>query len=81
MAVFQFEAKIPSLSDMFIIFAMVEITAGRICFSREVGIRSLSHDLVAIPFIILFASSSETSLNCLSTFFGLVIDFLGSYFG
>ena len=52
MAVFQFEAKIPSLSDMFIIFVMVEITAGRICFSREVGIGSLSHDLVVIPFII-----------------------------
>ena len=73
MAVFQFEAKIPSLSDTFIIFVMVEITPGRICFNREVGIGSVSHDLVATPFIILFTSSSETSLNCLSTSLGLVI--------
>ena len=80
MAVFHFEAKIPSLSDTFIIFVMVEITAGRICFSREVGIGSLSHDLVAIPFIIFFTSSSKTSLNWHSTSFGIVVDFLGSYF-
>ena len=80
MAVFQFEAKIPSLSDMFIIFVMVEITACGICFSREVGIASLLHDLVAIPFIIFFTLSSETSLNCLSTSLNLVVDFLGSYF-
>ena len=80
MAVFQFEVKIPSLSDTFIIFVMVEITAGRIGFSREVDIGPLSHDLVAIPFIIFFTSSSETSLNCLSTSLSLVVDFLGSYF-
>ena len=64
-AVFQFEAKIPSLSDMFIIFVLVEITAGRICFSKEVGNGLLLHDLVAIPFIMFLTSSSETSLNCL----------------
>ena len=81
MAVIQFEAKIPSLGDTFIIFVTVGITAGRICFSREVGIGSLSHDLVAIPFIIFFTSFSETSPELFSTSFGLIIDFLGSHFG
>ena len=71
-------SKIPSLSDTFSIFIMVEITAGRICFSREVGIGSLLYDLVAIPLIIFLTSSSETSLNCLSTSLGLVVDLLGS---
>ena len=77
MAVFQLEVKIPSLSDTFIIFVKIEITAGRICFSREVGIGPLSHNLVAIPFIIFLTSSSETSLNCLSNSLGLVVDLLG----
>ena len=80
MAVFQFEAQIPSLIDTFIILIMVEITAGRICLSRDVGIGSLSHDLVAIFFIIFFTSSSETTLNCICTSLSLVVDFLGSYF-
>ena len=79
MAVFQIEAKIPSPSDRFIIFIMVEITAGRICFSGEVGIGSLSHDLVAIPFITFLTSSSETFLDCLITSLGLVVDLLWLY--
>ena len=60
---------------------MVKIMAGRICFSREVDIGSFSHDLVAIPFIIFLTSSSETSLNCLITSLGLVVDLFRSYLG
>ena len=80
MGVFQFEAKIPSFSDMFIIIVMLGITAGRICFSREVGTGSLSHTLVANPFITFLTASSETSLNWLSTSLSLVVEVLGSYF-
>ena len=65
MAVLQFEAKIPSLSGTVIIFGFVEITAGRISFSREVGTGSHLYNLVAIPFIIYITSSSEISLNFL----------------
>ena len=62
-ATFQDDAKIPCSKEMLMIFANDGARAGRISFSKDVGIASLSQLLVGIPHIMHTTSSGDTAIN------------------